>query len=337
MNELLEKCRIGYRFGKITPDKRYWLCCGGVSSIGSWDEDGGFKKFWNSQKYQNLRDVLQNQIEQFKEVDVCRYCPHYVTELDWDKNFSHIDTTDEPKQGPREFQFEVGNPCNHRCDFCWHWSKSLLKKGHPNPDWKEWSKQFIEWDVFKSIIDDLEDLGGCEVISISGGGEPFVLKNMMKMLGYVKSKNFELKLFTNFSIISHDDINKLVEMEIDQLDINISAGTRRTYSDLRGVKPKEWDKLLERLRYLGELKSNKTFVKYVNILTKDNIEEAEEIFSISEDVKIDMIDFRVMTAHPLYDKLIPTKSQINKFVKSVPILSKKHNVNYWNELEYVRS
>ena len=54
MNELLEKCRIGYRFGKITPDKRYWLCCGGVSSIGSWDEDGGFKKFWNSQKYQDL-------------------------------------------------------------------------------------------------------------------------------------------------------------------------------------------------------------------------------------------------------------------------------------------
>ena len=54
-------------------------------------------------------------------------------------------------------------------------------------------------------------------------------------------------------------------------------------------------------------------------------------------MKIDMIDFRVMTAHPLYEKLIPTESQINKFVKSVPILSKKHSVNYWNELEYVRS
>ena len=29
--------------------------------------------------------------------------------------------------------------------------------------------------MFKSIIDDLEELGGCELISISGGGEPFVL------------------------------------------------------------------------------------------------------------------------------------------------------------------
>ena len=337
MNELLDKCRIGYRFGKITPDKKYWLCCGGVSSIGSWDEDGSFKKFWNSERYQNLRDVLQNDIKNFDEVEVCNFCPHYVTELDWNKYYKHINTDGKPKQGPREFQFEVGNPCNHRCDFCWHWSKSLLEIGHPNPDWKEWSKQFIEWDVFKSIIDDLEELGGCELISISGGGEPFVLKDMMKMLSYVKSKKFELKLFTNFSIISQKDIERLVEMEIDELDINISAGTKETYSDLRGVKPKEWDKLLERLRYLGQLKTDKTFVKYVNILTKDNIEEVEEIFSISSDVKIDMIDFRVMTSHPLYEKLIPTESQIKKFVKCVPRLSSKYKVNYWNELDYVRS
>ena len=157
------------------------------------------------------------------------------------------------------------------------------------------------------------------------------------MLSYVKSKKFELKLFTNFSIISQKDIERLVEMEIDELDINISAGTKETYSDLRGVKPKEWDKLLERLRYLGQLKTDKTFVKYVNILTKDNIEEVEEIFSISSDVKIDMIDFRVMTSHPLYEKLIPTESQIKKFVKCVPRLSSKYKVNYWNELDYVRS
>ena len=34
-------------------------------------------------------------------------------------------------------------------------------------------KQIIEWDIFKSIIDDLYELGGCELISISGGGETF--------------------------------------------------------------------------------------------------------------------------------------------------------------------
>ena len=31
-----------------------------------------------------------------------------------------------------------------------------------------------------------------------GGGEPFVLKDMMKMLSYVKSKKFELKFVHKF-------------------------------------------------------------------------------------------------------------------------------------------
>ena len=42
-------------------------------------------------------------------------------------------------------------------------------------------------------------------------------------------------------------------------------------------------------------------------------------------------------SHPLYEKLIPTESQIKKFVKCVPRLSSKYKVNYWNELDYVRS
>ena len=44
-----------------------------------------------------------------------------------------------------------------------------------------------------------------------------------------------------------------------------------------------------------------------------------------------------MTPHELYNKLLPNKKQINKFIKKVPILSKKYNVEYWNELEHIRS
>ncbi len=339
MNELLDKCRIGYRFGKITPDKRYWLCCGGVSSIGSWDKDGTFKEFWKSQKYQDVRDVLQNDYEMFEEIEACRYCPHYFVEKNWDDHYGHINTDGNPKQGPREFQFEIGNPCNHRCDFCWHWSKSLLENGHPYEDWKDWSKQIIEWDIFKSIIDDLHELGGCELISISGGGEPFVIKDMMKRLEYIKSKGFQIKLFTNFSIISKKDVKKIVEIGVDEIHINISAGKKETYSELRGIKEKEWDDLLMRLSWLKEYKNNNKLplVRNLIILTNTNIEEVEEMFIMSNRMKLDSIYFRVMTPHELYNKLLPTKKQINKFINKVPIMSKKYNVDYWNELEHTRS
>ena len=82
MNELLPKCNIGYRFGKITPDKKYWLCCGSVPSIGDYGEDGSFKKFWNSKKYFKLRKNLKNNLSEMNEEwnDSCVHCPHYTVE-----------------------------------------------------------------------------------------------------------------------------------------------------------------------------------------------------------------------------------------------------------------
>ena len=101
-----------------------------------------------------------------------------------------------------------------------YWSKSLLENGHPYDNWKDWSKQIIEWDIFKSIIDDLHELGGCELISISKS-RTFVIKDKDERLEYVKSKGFEIRLFTNFSIISKKD-KKLVDIGVDEIHINIS-------------------------------------------------------------------------------------------------------------------
>ena len=42
-----------------------------------------------------------------------------------------------------------------------------------------------------------------------------------------------------------------------------------------------------------------------------HIEEVEEIFIMSDKMKLDSIDFRVMTPHELYNKLLPNKKQID--------------------------
>ena len=94
-----------------------------------------------------------------------------------------------------------------------------------------------------------------------------------------------------------------------------------------------------RLSWLKEYKNNNKLplVRNLIILTNTNIEEVEEMFIMSNRMKLDSIYFRVMTPHELYNKLLPTKKQINKFINKVPIMSKKYNVDYWNELEHTRS
>ena len=59
MNKLLQSCYIGHLFGKITPDKKYWLCCGNVPSIGP--------KVTLSGSYNNLITMCISQSAEYYE------------------------------------------------------------------------------------------------------------------------------------------------------------------------------------------------------------------------------------------------------------------------------
>ena len=67
MKPLLSQCLIGHRFGKINVNKDYFLCCG-TPPIGNYDVDGGFKEFWNSKKYNDLRNIFDDII--IKKVEI---------------------------------------------------------------------------------------------------------------------------------------------------------------------------------------------------------------------------------------------------------------------------
>jgi|TARA_Y100000310_G_scaffold232322_1_gene235115 MoaA/NifB/PqqE/SkfB family radical SAM enzyme len=339
MKPLLSQCYIGYRFGKINTNKDYYICCG-TPSIGNYEDDGSFKKFWSSKKYNNLRKKLKYDIEkQNKEWNNdCLECPHYAIEsmvlenLENQKNSVYGILTEDridgmmkdyPKTGPREFQFEIGNSCNHRCNFCWNWSHDLLENMdfHPLGDgFKEWAKIQLDLETYISIIDDLDELGGCEEISISGGGDPFIVPNIMKMLEHTKKLDFKLKVFTNFSRIGFKDIDNFIEWGVDQFDINISAGTEETYCKSRKLKSKDWNLLLDNLEYMKERKEklDKRLprFKYVVVVTRENIEEVDEIFDLAIKHGSYFIDFRNMMGE-VYNKkyLSPTEKQLGDFNK----------------------
>ena len=335
MKPLLSQCYIGYRFGKINANKDYYICCG-TPSIGNYEVDGSFKKFWSSKKYNNLRKKLKYDIEkQNKEWNNgCFECPHYAIESMVLENLENQKSSvygiltedridgmmkDYPKTGPSEFQFEVGNPCNHRCNFCWNWSYDMLDNDGQWDNWKDWAKQTLDLETYVSIVDDLKELGGCDIISISGGGEPFIIPDIMKMVKHTKDLGFNLKIFTNFSRVNLKDIDNFVEWEVDSFDVNISAGTEETYCKTRRLKSKDWNLLFDNLSYLKEkkkkLKKKKPQVKYVIILTKENIEEIDEIFELAIKLGCYFIDFRDLVTQGVYkgEDLAPTEKQLKVF------------------------
>ena len=320
MKPLLPRCLIGHKFARIDENKNYFLCCR-IPPIGNFNEDGTYKEFWNSKKYNDLRKKLKYNLEkQSAEWDnLCYECPHYVENKMLYESGEIVD--DLPKTGPRTFDIEVGNSCNHRCNFCWFWSYDMLDNNAQRKDFKGWAKKQLDLETYISIVDDLKELGGCEEISISGGGEPFIIKDIMKMLEHTKKLGFNLKIFTNFSRTNHDNIDNFIKWGVDRFEINISAGTEETYCKIRKLKSKDWILLLDNLRYMKERKEklgkNLPGFKYVVIVTKENIEEVDEIFELAIKCGSYFIDFRDLVSHGVYkgEDLLPTGEQIEVFNK----------------------
>ena len=317
MKPLLPQCLIGHRFGKINVSKDYFLCCG-TPAIGNYDVDGGFKEFWNSKKYNDLRKELKYNLKGQNEKwnGDCFECPHYAQLMMLNESGEVID--DLPKIGPKEFQFEVGNPCNHRCNFCWNWSYDMLDNDDQWEGWKDWAKQTLDLETYVSVINDLKDLGGCELISISGGGEPFIIPDIMKMIEYTKKLGFNLKIFTNFSRVNLKDVDNFIKWGVDRFEVNISAGTEETYCKVRKLKSKDWNLLIDNLTYMKEnRKTKKPEINYVVIVTRENIEEIDEIFELAIKFGCCWIDFRDLVSHGVYkgEDLLPTGEQIEVFNK----------------------
>jgi MoaA/NifB/PqqE/SkfB family radical SAM enzyme len=315
MKPLLPSCYIGYRFGKINVSKDYFLCCG-TPSIGNYNVDGDFKEFWNSKKYNDLRKELKYNLEGQNEKwnGDCFECPHYAQLMMLNESGEVID--DLPKTGPKEFQFEVGNPCNHRCNFCWNWSYDMLDNDDQWEGWKDWAKQTLDLETYVSVINDLKDLGGCELISISGGGEPFIIPDIMKMIEYTKKLGFNLKIFTNFSRVNLKDVDNFIKWGVDRFEVNISAGTEETYCKVRKLKSKDWNLLIDNLTYMKEnRKTKKPEINYVVIVTKENIEEIDEIFKLAIKFGCCFIDFRDLVSQGVYkgEDLLPLEKQVEVF------------------------
>ena len=59
----------------------------------------------------------------------------------------------------------------------------MLDNNAQRKDFKGWAKKQLDLETYISIVDDLKELGGCEWISMCGCGEPFIVKDIMKMIG----------------------------------------------------------------------------------------------------------------------------------------------------------
>lgn len=194
-----------------------------------------------------------------------------------------------PLETPLQVQMAITSICNFKCIYC-PMPKVRSKKG------------IMSFEVFKKIIDDLDEFPGkVKTIRLMREGEPLLNKRFVDMVRYIKLKQptVIVDTVTNASLLTHKLSDDIIDSGLDKMFISLQGMNAEAYKRLSGVDI-DFDKLIDNIVYFCINRTNcKVFIKVPDIGV--NEEEKEAFFKLFEPYVDEMFMERIFPAWPNFD------------------------------------
>ena len=100
---------------------------------------------------------------------------------------------------PPLVHLELSSICNYRCTFCYQVDQEYFSK----------NRNFIDVNLFKTVIDQLED--NVPYITHSNRGEPTMHPHFAELVRYCKDKFLDYKINTNASLLNEEKILAMLD------------------------------------------------------------------------------------------------------------------------------
>jgi MoaA/NifB/PqqE/SkfB family radical SAM enzyme len=114
---------------------------------------------------------------------------------------------------------EVTNRCNLLCETCPRTFEDL----EPPRD--------MDWELFTSIIDQAGDIAR---VVMHGVGEPMLVKDLPRMIRYLKARGIYTLFNTNGTLLAPRKQRELIETGLDELRVSLDAADAKTFLQVRG-------------------------------------------------------------------------------------------------------
>lgn len=154
---------------------------------------------------------------------------------------------------------DPASACNFRCGFCPTGHLDLIKDTGR-------FQGVMKFEVFQKVVNDIEAFPGkVKVLRMYKDGEPFLNKNLAKMVAYAKGKVEGIDTTTNGSLMTPERVGPVIEAGLDRINISVEGMDRAAYRDVAGV---DYDpaKLIENVKWLYANKGScEVMVKTVNL------------------------------------------------------------------------
>lgn len=166
---------------------------------------------------------------------------------------------------------DTGNICNLKCPLC-----------PTGLDSKTIKRGMLKFETFKKIIDEIGS--SLRELNLFNWGEPFLNKDLIMMINYVRNINKKVKITTstNLNYLTDDLAKDLIQSGLDKLLVSLDAATSQTYLIYR--RGGDFELVLKNLRRLVELKKSypesklKIILNYIVFRHNEHeIEKAKEL------------------------------------------------------------
>lgn len=186
-----------------------------------------------------------------------------------------------PKGYPIILMIEPTNICNLKCPLCPTGAGTLTR-----------NKGFMSFDNFKKVVDEIGDY--LFNITLYNFGEPFMNKDIYKMIEYAKNKRSFVRVSTNGHFFKEEDVERLVKSELDDLIVSIDGASQDTYVQYR--KSGDFNLVIDNLKRIvkmkRELKSKLPYIEVQFIVMKHNEHEVGKIEELAKEIGVDKLTLK---------------------------------------------
>ncbi len=182
---------------------------------------------------------------------------------------------------PTSAMIEPSSRCNLKCPMCISNQNKLdIKIGD------------MTIEQFKNIIDQIKNT--VIFLFLWNSGEPFMNKELSKMIEYAHKKRLFIIMSTNGYFVNKKNANMLINNKLDYLIISFDGATRETYEKIRFGS--NYDKVIENIEYLiQEKKRVKKSLPYINLqflVMRENEHEIHQFKQLAKKLSVDRITIK---------------------------------------------
>src|ERR1700729_152697 len=127
--------------------------------------------------------------------------------------------SDRPEHDPVCLYLETTNRCNLLCTTC----PRTFEELEPPAD--------MSWQLFCSIVDQTPTLARAV---LHGVGEPMLVKNLPRMVRYLKDRGTYVLFNTNGTVLNEKNGRALIKADLDELRVSFDASNATSYLAVRG-------------------------------------------------------------------------------------------------------